>query len=115
MAGGHLDEANLASNEVVGPPPMNSWPRSGDGFWRSILLLVAHLAGTAIVFSAILVFGWSVSFLLNYLNSIRNFPPEVFTLVTRLEIGLLYVDTVLSGVILLLCTFRFVRDALEDR
>ena len=45
--------------------------------------------------------------------SIRNFPPEILTLVTRLEIGLLYVDVVVSGVILLLCLVRLVRDVLE--
>lgn len=94
---------------------MNSWPRSRDNFWRPIVLLVAHLAGTALVFSAILVFGWSISFLLNYLNSIRNFPPEIFTLVTRLEIGLLYVDIVVSGAVLLLCIVRFVKEVVEGR
>jgi hypothetical protein len=46
-------------------------------------------------------------------NPIRNFPPEILTLVTRSEIGLLYVDTVVSGVVLLLCLVRLVRDILE--
>jgi hypothetical protein len=71
------------------------------------------MAGSALVFSAILVSGWSVFVLLNYLNSIRNFPPEVLSLVTRLEIGLLYVDVVVSVVVLLLCIVSFVRDVLE--
>jgi hypothetical protein len=92
---------------------MNPWPRSGEGYWRSIGLLIGHMAGSALVFSAILVSGWSVFVLLNYLNSIRNFPPEVLSLVTRLEIGLLYVDVVVSVVVLLLCIVSFVRDVLE--
>jgi hypothetical protein len=93
---------------------MSSWPRSKKGFWRSILLLIGHLASTALVFSAILSFGWGASFVFGYLNSVRNFPPEIFTLFTRLEIGLFYIDTLASGIVLLAGVVRFVRDALED-
>jgi hypothetical protein len=54
--------------------------------------------------------GWIVSCSFNYLNSIHQFPDELFDLVKKLEVGLMYVDAAVSGVVL---TAGFVRFVLE--
>jgi hypothetical protein len=93
---------------------MYVWSRSRGSFWRSILLLIGHLGATAAVFVALITLGWIVSFVFNYLDSIHKFPDEIFKLVTRLEIGLVYVDAVVSGIVLLAGIVRFVRDVVLE-
>ena len=93
---------------------MYSWSRSRNNFGRSILLLIGHLGATALVFVALFTLGWGVSCFFNYLDSIHKFPDEIFKLVTRLEIDLVYVDTVVGGVVLLTGIIRFVRDVIWE-
>ena len=45
---------------------------------------------------------------INYLNSIHKFPDEIFKLVTTSEVGLVYIDAAVSGVILTAGIVRFV-------
>jgi hypothetical protein len=87
---------------------MNSWGRTRGTFWRSIFQLIGHLGGTALVFVALFSLGWAVSCSFNYLNSIHKFPDEIFELVTRLEVGLVYIDAAVSGVVLTAGIVRFV-------
>jgi hypothetical protein len=93
---------------------MYAWSRPKGTFFRSILLLVGHLSCTALVFVALFSLGWIVSCVFNYLDTIHKFPDEIFKLVTRLEIGLVYVDAIVSGVVLLAGILRFVRDAVWE-
>jgi hypothetical protein len=87
---------------------MNGWGRTRGTFWRSIVQLIGHLGGTALVFVALFSLGWIVSCSFNYLNSIHQFPDELFKLVTRLDVGLVYVDAAVSGVVLTAGIVRFV-------
>jgi hypothetical protein len=92
---------------------MNTWPRSRGSLWGSTVLLLGHLCTTAAVFVALFSLGWVVACLLDYLDSIRKFPPESFKLFTRLEIGLVYIDALASGFVLMTGIVRFIRDVLE--
>jgi hypothetical protein len=87
---------------------MNSSGRTRGTFWRSILQLIGHLGATALVFVALFSLGWIVSCSFNYLNSIHRFPDEILELVTRLEVGLVYIDAAVSGVVLTAGIVRFV-------
>jgi hypothetical protein len=66
------------------------------------------------VFIALFSLGWIVSWVFNYLDALHKFPDEIFKLVTRLEIGLVYVDAVVSGIVLLAGILRFVRDVVLE-
>jgi len=87
---------------------MSGWGRTRGIFWRSIFQLIGHLGGNALVFVALFSLGWIVSCSFNYLNSIHQFPDELFNLVTKLEVGLVYVDAAVSGVVLTGGIVRFV-------
>jgi hypothetical protein len=69
--------------------------------------------GTTLVFVALFSLGWIVSCSFNYLNTIHKFPDEIFKLVTRLEIGVVYIDAVVSGVVLTAGIIRFVIEVFE--
>ena len=73
-----------------------------------------HLGMTALVFVSMFTFGWLVSFLFTFLDNIHPFPEEIFKLVVRLELYLVYLDAGLSGAILITGIFRFVQEILED-
>ncbi len=91
-----------------------NWSRSNEtSFGYSIVLLIGHLFCTAIVFVTLFSLGWTVSCVFNYLDSIHKFPDEIFKIVTKLEVGLVYIDAAVSGAVLLAGIGRFVRDVFE--
>jgi hypothetical protein len=92
---------------------LNTGRRTRETFWRSILQLIGHLGGTTLVFVALFSLGWIVSCSFNYSNTIHKFPDEIFKLVTRLEIGLVYIDAAVSGVVLTADIIRFVVEVFE--
>jgi hypothetical protein len=77
-------------------------------------MLIGHLGATAFVFVSLFTLGWCASFVFHYLNAVHHFPEEIFTLLTRFEIGLVYVDTAVSGIVLLTGILRYIRDVLEN-
>lgn len=91
---------------------MNQWRRR-DTFWNSIVLLIGHLAATALVFVSLFTFGWLVSWIFSAMNAIHPFADPVWRLVNSLEMWLTYLDLVVSGVVLLAGVVRFFRDLLE--
>ncbi len=91
-----------------------NWSRSRESsFGYSILLLIGHLFCTAIVFVTLFGLGWIVSCVFNYLDSIHKFPEEIFNLDTKLEVGLVYIDAMVSGAVLLAGIGRFIMDVFE--
>lgn len=74
---------------------------------ESIIHLVGHLAGTAFVFAAFICFGWLISFGLHFLHGVHPFPPEVFALFLKIELGLVYFDAVLCTVVFTAGGVRF--------
>jgi hypothetical protein len=91
-----------------------NWQRPGEFFRRSTLPLMGHLLATALILAVLLTLAWLLSYFSFYLNGIHHFPDEMFKLVDSLELDLMYLDIVVSGIILLIGIWQFVRDILED-
>lgn len=87
--------------------------RRSRPYWASVLDLVGHLIGTAVIFTALFSIGWLVSLSLHALHSMHPFPEETFKFVTRIEVYLVYVDSVVSGIVLLIGMGRFCKDTWE--
>jgi hypothetical protein len=84
-------------------------------FLMSILLLIGHLCATALVFVSLFTLGWGVAVAFAFLHSVHAFPDQIFDLVSRLEIGLIYLDAAVCGVVLFAGIVRFVREILERK
>lgn len=75
---------------------------------------MGHVIFDAITFVTLITTCWLVSSCLEHLNTIHRFPPRVYTLASRLEIWLFYLDCALSGFLVAFTCVRFVIDTLED-
>jgi hypothetical protein len=85
------------------------------GYWGSLVKLLTHLLGTAIIFSTILVLTWGLSYLVSGLNARHPFPPEIFRFVITIELWLVYLDVLISGAVFLFGAARFLQEAWEER
>lgn len=83
------------------------------GYWWSVMALIGHLIGTALIFTALFSIGWLVSLALHALHRYHPFPEEIFKFVTKIELYLVYADTVVSAVVLIAGMVRFCRQLLE--
>lgn len=84
-------------------------------FSESVVGLIAHLCGTAIIFVTFFTIGWAVSYLLHWLHSIHPFPDEIFRIITKIEVVVIYADGLLCGVVLMAGALRFCKELMEDR
>ncbi len=97
-------------SELLGPLYVS---RRKKSYAASVVGLIAHLAGTAIIFSTVFVFGWLVSVLFHWLHAIHPFGEEIFKIISRLEVGLIYVDICLSLIVLFAGAWRFCAELFE--
>lgn len=88
------------------------WGNGRPPYWKSMLLLVGHLIGTAIIFVTFFTIAWSLSALVGYLHGIHALPDAIFAFVTRIEVVIVYADAALCGTVLVACSWRFLRDLL---
>lgn len=84
------------------------------GYLGSLIKLLTHLLGTAIMFGAILMLAWGLSYLVSWLNAAHPFPSEIYKFVTTIEIWLVYIDVVISGIVFLFGAGRFLQEAWEE-
>ena len=84
-------------------------------YWTSLVKLIFHLLGTALIFLVFTILTWGISYSVSGLNGIHQFPPEVLGLITVVEMWLMYIDIGLCGVVLIVGTFRFCIELLENR
>lgn len=84
------------------------------GYWISLVKLISHIAGTAVMFTAILLAAWALSWLVHSLDQTHKFPEEVYVVVTRIELWILYVDVGISGVVLVLGAWKFISELWEN-
>lgn len=91
------------------------WEERGRriGYWWSVVTLLGHLLGTAVIFTGLFTLGWLVSVALHALHRYHPFPDEMFRFVTRLELYLLYVDAFVSGTVLMAGTVKFCKRLIE--
>ena len=84
-------------------------------FWGSLLKLIGHLIGTAVIFVVFLLLTWTISYSVSGLDGVHKFPVNVMTIITKVELGLTYIDIGLCSIVLILGTVRFCFDLLENR
>lgn len=85
------------------------------GYWWSVVALVGHLIGTAIIFIALVSIGWLVSIALHALHRYHPFPDEIFRFIVRVELYLVYAAAVVSAIVLCTGTVGFCKQLLEDQ
>ncbi len=85
------------------------------GYWWSVMSLVGHLIGTAVIFTALFSVGWLVSVVLHALHQQHPFPDEIFRFVTKIELYLVYADAALSAVVLIAGMVHFCKKVVEVR
>jgi hypothetical protein len=91
------------------------WDRGNDhhSFAWSVLKLLGHLIGTAIVFLTLFTLAWAIGFFCHRLNAIYPFADDTFTFIARIEKVILWGDTALCAVVLLNSMWRFCKDVMR--
>lgn len=79
-------------------------------FGESIMLLIGHIAGSTVLFLSIVGATWLIGVTVHWLNDLHAFDPEVLAILTGVEITLVYVDIALSGIVLVVGAFRFIKE-----
>lgn len=82
------------------------WRRRRRGL--SVVRLIAHLATTSLVFLALIMLVWIVSWLFHFFHSVYPFSDETFRLLRILETILVYIDVAVSGIVLLHGVWRYI-------
>jgi hypothetical protein len=93
-----------------------NWPsRQRNSFQRSAWRLLGHLTIGTLVFVAVLLLTWILSFSFKYLNSVNPFPLEIARLFSKLEIGLFYADIIFGCIVLVIGILRFLWGTVMER
>jgi hypothetical protein len=92
---------------------VGAWPRPRRSRLRPVGLLIVHVVVTTLVFISIVTVDWLGSLFFSYLNSIHQFPPQVYRLGAHAEVWIFYVDCVLSSIVLAGSLVQFVWDIVE--
>lgn len=82
-------------------------------YWSHVGRLIGHLCAAAIVFVALICFGWLVWVLFSFLQSIHPFPGEVEWLLKKAELAVVYLDVAITLLFIGLGVLRFARDLLD--
>ena len=90
-----------------------------NGHWwrgrplRPLPYFLAHLLITSLMFSAVLVLAWCVSYLVAWLHQVHPFPPETYRFLTSVKRWLVYFDVALLAAGLLSSATRFIKETWE--
>ena len=84
--------------------------RKRHSFSESVLMLVGHALGGSVLFVVIAAISWGLGFGVARLHQIHPFSPTVLNLLHGVEVVLLYLDIGLSGIVLFVGAFRFVKE-----
>lgn len=79
-------------------------------FWKAIIKLVGHVLGGAILFMSIAFVAWSIGIGVDKLNTIHAFNDSILLVLHLVEKGLLYLDVLLSGIVVLVGASRFLKE-----
>lgn len=85
------------------------------GFLESLVSLVGHVAGSAVLFFTVALFAWLLKWAVHFLDSIHPFGPTIMGIFEAAEIGLLYLDICLSACVLLAGVVRFIKELIGGR
>jgi len=84
-----------------------------NGYWISVIHLIGHLVGTAVIFTAVMSLGWGVSYMAHLLHDHHRFPDQIYNSIMWFEVGLFWFDVAISSVVLLIGACRFLKEILE--
>lgn len=84
-------------------------------YLQTVVSLIGHLIGTAVIFITFLVVGWLISLAFHALNEIHRMPDRVNEVFTTLEVWWLYADAILCAFVLVAGMTRFAREVLGGR
>lgn len=90
-------------------------PVRRGSFASSVLHLLGHVVGGAALFLGLAAVSWGLGWAVAALNVIHAFHPSVLSLLHGVEVAILYLDLTLSGIVLLIGAFRFVREITGPR
>lgn len=82
-------------------------------FGESLIALLMHLVGTAVVFVALFTLIWLAAWFLAWLQGIRPLSEDVMRPIHYFEMGALYLDEGVCAIMLLAGARRFCRELLE--
>lgn len=90
----------------------NAYPQRVS-YVQAVFRLIGHLLVTAAVFVSFFVIAWIVWLILHGLHTIFPFPNEIFFVITRLELWLVYFDSGLCALLVFAGMWRFVKELME--
>jgi hypothetical protein len=90
-------------------------PPEQSRFFDSVLKLLGHVLGGATLFIGLAAASWALGLAIDALNKIHPFNGSVLALLHGVEVAILYLDIALSGIVLLVGSFRFVRETAGAR
>ena len=85
-------------------------PNRGKSYAESVVKLVFHFFGTAIIFLFLAAVTWLLGVALHWLNSIHPFSEVIWKFFVGVEAAILYFDAAVSGFVLLAGTWKFCKD-----
>ena len=84
--------------------------RKKISFFDSVVSLIGHLLGSAILFLSFYAIGWIISFVVHWLNLIHKVPPDIAIFTAKIELWIVYADAVLCFFVISAGAYRFIRD-----
>lgn len=89
--------------------------RKKKSFWLQILSLISHLAGGAAFCLSFAFIVWLVGWGLDWMNDTHPFAPGIYSLVLKVELYLVYIDIVVSSIVVVFSVWQYIRDVLEGK
>lgn len=102
--GGNFRNSGMGRFEPVDLHP----PHQQRSFAESIVGLIFHIVGSAVLFLVFASVSWGLGYAVHLLGLHHPFEPGVLNALHRVELWLLYVDIALSGMVLLVGAYRFI-------
>ena len=77
-------------------------------FIKSILNLMGHLLGSGILFVTFYAIIWGISNLIHWMDGIHKLPTDISLFIARCELWLIYADSFICALVLIVGAWRFV-------
>lgn len=85
-------------------------PHKKHSYFESVVMLIFHIIGTAIIFLSLALVTWLLGVALQWLNTLHPFAEPILRFFTGVELALLYIDAAVSGFVLVAGTWKFIKE-----
>jgi uncharacterized membrane protein YidH (DUF202 family) len=79
-------------------------------FAQSVMKLLGHVVGGAVLFIGLAAVAWLVGIAIAKMDATHRFDPAVLQVLHGVEVALLFLDVILTGIVLLTGAVRFIRE-----